>query len=144
MHVSLHVYIVYVNVCVHICAFSLSIYPSFLGFSILLLVPPSLPSFPFHLPSFLRSLLLSPAVPPSSSLFPSLLLPPLSPLQLKLTPQYLELMRYKAITSSTKLYFGPSIPSLFMRDEHGAGAHGAAATQLTDELPSHGKSSTED
>lgn len=30
---------------------------------------------------------------------------------LKLTPEYLELMKYKAILTNTKLYFGPSIPS---------------------------------
>lgn len=37
--------------------------------------------------------------------------------KLKLTPQYLELMRYQAITSNTKLYFGPTIPSLFLREQ---------------------------
>ena len=35
---------------------------------------------------------------------------------MKLTPEYLELMRYQAITANTKLYFGPSIPSLFLRE----------------------------
>ncbi len=36
--------------------------------------------------------------------------------QMKLTPEYLELMRHQAIASNTKLYFGPSIPSLFLRE----------------------------
>ncbi|XP_003383395.1 PREDICTED: erlin-1-like [Amphimedon queenslandica] len=35
---------------------------------------------------------------------------------LKLTPQYLELKRYEAITTNAKFYFGQSIPSLFMKE----------------------------
>jgi len=34
---------------------------------------------------------------------------------LKLTPEYLELMRYTSISNGTKLYFGPSIPQFFMQ-----------------------------
>ena len=34
---------------------------------------------------------------------------------LKLTPQYLELARYTAISNGTKIYFGPSIPQFFMQ-----------------------------
>lgn len=30
-----------------------------------------------------------------------------------LTPQYLEMLRYQAITNATKIYFGPSIPSIW-------------------------------
>lgn len=30
--------------------------------------------------------------------------------QLKLTPEYLELFKYRSIMSNVKLYFGPSIP----------------------------------
>ena len=60
--------------------------------------------------------------PPS---LPPLSLPPLSPLppslQLKLTAEYLELVRYQSISSNTKLYFGPSIPSLFLKETPGAG-----------------------
>ena len=41
------------------------------------------------------------------------------PLQLKLTPSYLELVRYQSVTANTKLYFGPSIPNLFLRDHDG-------------------------
>ena len=41
----------------------------------------------------------------------------MSPSQVKLTPPYLELMRYKSLATNTKLYFGPSIPSLFLRDQ---------------------------
>ena len=35
---------------------------------------------------------------------------------MKLTPQYLELKRYEAITTNSKYYFGPNIPSLFMKE----------------------------
>ena len=42
---------------------------------------------------------------------------PLPPPKLKLTPEFLKLMRYQAITSNTKLYFGPNIPNFFLRDD---------------------------
>lgn len=41
--------------------------------------------------------------------------------KLKLTAEYLELVRYQSISSNTKLYFGPSIPSLFLKETPGAG-----------------------
>ena len=34
--------------------------------------------------------------------------------QHKLTPEYLELRRYRAIASNSKIYFGNSIPSMFV------------------------------
>uniref|UniRef100_G3UR64 Erlin-1 n=1 Tax=Meleagris gallopavo TaxID=9103 RepID=G3UR64_MELGA len=34
--------------------------------------------------------------------------------KLKLTPEYLELMKYQAIAANSKLYFGDSIPSVFL------------------------------
>ncbi|KAM9188123.1 erlin-1 isoform 3-T5 [Mergus octosetaceus] len=34
--------------------------------------------------------------------------------KLKLTPEYLELMKYQAIATNSKLYFGDSIPSVFL------------------------------
>ena len=34
--------------------------------------------------------------------------------QLKLTPQYLEQIKYNSIASNTKIFFGPSIPSIFL------------------------------
>ncbi|XP_069069902.1 erlin-2 [Pleurodeles waltl] len=34
--------------------------------------------------------------------------------KLKLTPQYLQLMKYKAIASNSKIYFGKNIPSMFV------------------------------
>ena len=30
-------------------------------------------------------------------------------------------MRYQAVTTNTKLYFGPNIPSLFLRDDRERG-----------------------
>ncbi|KAL5488739.1 hypothetical protein EMCRGX_G017725 [Ephydatia muelleri] len=36
--------------------------------------------------------------------------------KLKLTPEYLEMLRYQALTTNTKLYFGPDIPKLFMKE----------------------------
>ena len=36
-------------------------------------------------------------------------------LQLKHTPEFMELARYQALTTNTKLYFGPSLPSFFMQ-----------------------------
>lgn len=35
-------------------------------------------------------------------------------MQLKLTPEYLQLMKYKAIASNSKIYFGKDIPNMFM------------------------------
>lgn len=38
----------------------------------------------------------------------------LSLLQLKLTPEYLQLMKYKAIAANSKIYFGNDIPQMFV------------------------------
>lgn len=35
-------------------------------------------------------------------------------IQEKLTPQYLEMLKYQALTANTKIYFGNDIPNLFM------------------------------
>lgn len=61
--------------------------------------------------------------PPESSL---LLL-----LQLKLTPEYLQLMKYKAIASNSKIYFGKDIPNMFMDS---AGSLGKQFESLADKL----------
>ena len=53
----------------------------------------------------------------SVSMYMLVVVPLLFIYQMKLTPEYLEYMRYQAITSNTKLYFGPSIPSLFLREK---------------------------
>lgn len=34
--------------------------------------------------------------------------------QMKLTPEYLQLMKYKAIAANSKIYFGKDIPNMFM------------------------------
>ena len=34
--------------------------------------------------------------------------------QLKLTPEYLEQIKYNSISSNTKIFFGPNIPSVFL------------------------------
>ena len=36
---------------------------------------------------------------------------------MKFTPEYLEFMRYQAIAKNTKMYFGPNIPSMFLRED---------------------------
>lgn len=36
--------------------------------------------------------------------------------KLKLTPEFLELVRYQSISGNSKLYFGPNIPSMFLRE----------------------------
>lgn len=36
------------------------------------------------------------------------------PQQLKLTPEYLELMKYQAIAGNSKIYFGQDIPNMFV------------------------------
>lgn len=47
------------------------------------------------------------------SLSPKLLFS-VSPRQLKLTPEYLELMKYQAIAANSKIYFGQDIPNMFV------------------------------
>lgn len=42
-----------------------------------------------------------------------LLFSPLS-WQVKLTPQYLELMKFQAISANSKIYFGQDIPTMFV------------------------------
>lgn len=42
-------------------------------------------------------------------------------LQLKLTPEYLQLIKYKAIASNSKIYFGSEIPQMFV-DSGSAGS----------------------
>lgn len=51
--------------------------------------------------------------------------------QLKLTPEYLQLMKYKAIASNSKIYFGKDIPNMFMDS---AGGLGKQFEGLTDKL----------
>lgn len=41
--------------------------------------------------------------------------------QLKLTPEYLQLMKYKAIAANSKIYFGSDIPQMFV-DSGSAGS----------------------
>jgi regulator of protease activity HflC (stomatin/prohibitin superfamily) len=38
--------------------------------------------------------------------------------KLKLTPEFLELKRYEAMIKNTKYYFGPSIPTMFLREDN--------------------------
>ncbi|XP_077351929.1 erlin-1 [Festucalex cinctus] len=40
--------------------------------------------------------------------------------QLKLTPEYLELMKYQAIASNSKIYFGQDIPNMFVEGNLGS------------------------
>ncbi|KAK7823030.1 hypothetical protein U0070_025847 [Myodes glareolus] len=51
--------------------------------------------------------------------------------KLKLTPEYLQLMKYKAIASNSKIYFGKDIPNMFMDS---AGGLGKQFEGLTDKL----------
>lgn len=41
--------------------------------------------------------------------------------QLKLTPEYLQLMKYRAIASNSKIYFGKDIPNMFVDSAGGLG-----------------------
>ncbi|XP_010602989.1 erlin-2 isoform X3 [Fukomys damarensis] len=41
--------------------------------------------------------------------------------KLKLTPEYLQLMKYKAIASNSKIYFGKDIPNMFLDSAGGLG-----------------------
>ena len=35
-------------------------------------------------------------------------------LQLKLTPEYLAMIKFQALSTNTKIFFGPDIPSMFL------------------------------
>lgn len=48
------------------------------------------------------------------------------PPQLKLTPEYLQLMKFQAIASNSKIYFGSEIPHMFV--DSGGKLSGATAT----------------
>eukprot|EP00057_Strongylocentrotus_purpuratus_P034950 XP_797168.3 PREDICTED: erlin-2-B [Strongylocentrotus purpuratus] len=61
--------------------------------------------------------------------------------QEKLTPQYLEMLKYQALTANTKIYFGNDIPNLFMmgdtkEDAKAVSAAAAAAAGLNQESTS--------
>ncbi|TRY96233.1 hypothetical protein DNTS_013747 [Danionella cerebrum] len=52
--------------------------------------------------------------------------------KVKLTPEYLQLMKFKAIASNSKIYFGSEIPHMFM--DSGAGSLSSAASKAIDAL----------
>ncbi|XP_051979344.1 erlin-2-like isoform X1 [Xyrauchen texanus] len=52
--------------------------------------------------------------------------------KLKLTPEYLQLMKFKAIAANSKIYFGSEIPHMFM--DSGAGRSYSAASKAIDAL----------
>ncbi|XP_066303762.1 erlin-2-B-like isoform X2 [Branchiostoma lanceolatum] len=64
--------------------------------------------------------------------------------RLKLTPAYLELMKYQSIAANTKLYFGTDIPSMFFETKDGATADGAkvVAASKTPQADSSSKKSS--
>uniref|UniRef100_A0A672QIB6 ER lipid raft associated 2 n=1 Tax=Sinocyclocheilus grahami TaxID=75366 RepID=A0A672QIB6_SINGR len=52
--------------------------------------------------------------------------------KLKLTPEYLQLMKFKAIAANSKIYFGSEIPHMFM--DSGPGSSSSAASKAIDVL----------
>lgn len=44
------------------------------------------------------------------------------PAQLKLTPEYLQLMKYNAIAANSKIYFGNEIPHMFVDSASAGGS----------------------
>ncbi|XP_051551927.1 erlin-2-like isoform X2 [Myxocyprinus asiaticus] len=52
--------------------------------------------------------------------------------KLKLTPEYLQLMKFKAIAANSKIYFGSEIPHMFM--DSGPGSSYSAASKAIDVL----------
>ncbi|XP_048043000.1 erlin-2 isoform X1 [Megalobrama amblycephala] len=52
--------------------------------------------------------------------------------KLKLTPEYLQLMKFKAIAANSKIYFGSEIPNMFM--ESGPGSSSSAASKAIDAI----------
>lgn len=53
--------------------------------------------------------------------------------KLKLTPQYLEQMKFNAISSNAKIFFGPSIPSMFMDSKVFASKYASADSSAKDQ-----------
>ena len=53
----------------------------------------------------------------------------LAPLQLKLTPEYLAMIKYQALSANTKVYFGPDIPSMFLEGSQPRSSPVAATMQ---------------
>uniref|UniRef100_A0A6I8R5T6 Erlin n=1 Tax=Xenopus tropicalis TaxID=8364 RepID=A0A6I8R5T6_XENTR len=53
--------------------------------------------------------------------------------RLKLTPEYLQLVKYQAIAANSKIYFGQDIPNMFM--DSSAGPSVQSATLLQDDSP---------
>ncbi|TRY55409.1 hypothetical protein DNTS_034423 [Danionella cerebrum] len=49
---------------------------------------------------------------------------------LKLTPEYLELMKYQAIAANSKIYFGQDIPNMFVDSSASRSPNGESAEQL--------------
>ncbi|XP_016299032.1 erlin-2-like isoform X1 [Sinocyclocheilus anshuiensis] len=52
--------------------------------------------------------------------------------KLKLTPEYLQLMKFKAIAANSKIYFGSEIPHMFM--DSGPGSSSSAVSKAIDVL----------
>jgi len=52
--------------------------------------------------------------------------------QMKLTPEYLQLIKYKAISSNSKIYFGSDIPQMFV-DSVGSAIKASAAMDIVAE-----------
>uniref|UniRef100_A0A8C2GSG5 ER lipid raft associated 2 n=1 Tax=Cyprinus carpio TaxID=7962 RepID=A0A8C2GSG5_CYPCA len=52
--------------------------------------------------------------------------------KLKLTPEYLQLMKFKAIAANSKIYFGSEIPHMFM--DSGTGSSSSTASKAIDAL----------
>lgn len=53
---------------------------------------------------------------------------------MKLTPEYLQLMKYRAIAANSKIYFGNDIPQMFMESDSvkASAAMDAAAEKILD------------
>uniref|UniRef100_A0A671YGV3 Erlin-1 n=1 Tax=Sparus aurata TaxID=8175 RepID=A0A671YGV3_SPAAU len=49
--------------------------------------------------------------------------------RLKLTPEYLELMKYQAIAANSKIYFGQDIPNMFVEGNNGPKSDSASAQE---------------
>lgn len=58
----------------------------------------------------------------------------LPPPQLKLTPEYLELMKYQAIAANSKIYFGQDIPNMFVENSASRSTAGQGAGDSAEQL----------